>query len=132
MSTHIDTGDDRLLFVFAFGSSVVLALPNAVPSILFSLISSNLLLFNNLLVDRLPLPLQSDMVGEASDGVARQPFCAVALFAEFDADRFVDDNCSLSVFTSFSANVALCNVKKKKSNEIEALINVFIGYGYAT
>lgn len=72
-----------------------------------------------------PLPLQSDIVGEAS-GAAKQPFCAIVLFVEFDADMFVDDNCSFNVFTSFSANVALYELKKIEKTKIVTLINVFI------
>lgn len=63
-----------------------------------------------------PLPLQSDMVGEASEWVPIKwpPFC----FAAADADEFgdkivVDDSCSFNVFTSFSANVARCESKEK-------------------
>lgn len=84
-----------------------------VVSILLSSMSSHLLLFNDLLqINGVPLLLQSDIVGEASDDGARQPFCMDAVFVAaanaFCGEMLVDDNCSFNVLTSFSANVALC------------------------
>lgn len=67
-----------------------------------------------------PLPLQSDMVGEASDCDATKfpPFSLMLAVADKFGDEIeVDDNCSFNVFTSFSANVALCkNEEKTNSN----------------
>lgn len=53
------------------------------------------------------------------------PFCViVVVVVEFNNVVFVcvldvggDVNCSFNVFTSFSANVALCNDKKKKNKK---------------
>lgn len=90
-------------------------------SILFSSISSHLLLFNDLeLINGFPLLLQSDIVGEASDDGAKQPFCIDVFVADANAfcdEILVDDNCSFNELTSFSASVALCTQKKKKSRK---------------
>lgn len=81
-----------------------------------------LLLFNNLL-----LVLWLSLLSDKSDrGVVEGdggdvPFCVIVVAAvEFDnvvfvcvLDGVVVVNCSFNVFTSFSANVALCRRKEK-------------------
>lgn len=84
--------------------------------------SSHLLLFNDLLqINGVPLLLQSDIVGEASDDGARQPFCMDAVFVAaanaFCGEMLVDDNCSFNVLTSFSANVALCEFSSAENGK---------------
>lgn len=109
----IETGVERPLMLFRCSSldSIILFSPTVVAP------SSGRRRAIRVFTMPAPLPLQSDMVGEASDWapIKWPPFC----FAVADADEFgdkivVDDSCSFNVFTSFSANVARCKSKEKK------------------
>lgn len=65
------------------------------------------------------------MVGEESDWAAIElpPFCfVVAVADEFGNEIEVDDSCSFSVFTSFSANVARWSRNVKNQEEIRMKI----------